>query len=297
MNREGGERRLNVAITRSRTEVARVLDAAPEQIDLARTRARGVQRPQAVPRLRRSRPVRDRRGDAVRPDRRLRLPFEKRGERPARRRRLAGPPAGGLLRLPDRSRRRRSRTAPGRYLLGIECDGANYHRAKTARDRDKLREGVLRGLGWSLHRIWSTDWWTNREREMEKMEAALGEREGRAERRTAWRECPPARLLPPPSPPPLPQLRPLAPRPPHSPSYEPYPGPRTPTHDRLLRQRRQPPDPRRDRGGGAEGRPPSASTSPRGAWPVCGALERMTSRVRDRITQLDSRRRACRARR
>ena len=63
--------------------------------------------------------------------------------------------------------------ASGRYLLGVECDGANYHRAKTARDRDKLREGVLRDLGWQLHRVWSTDWWTNPEGELAKIEAAL----------------------------------------------------------------------------------------------------------------------------
>lgn len=47
--------------------------------------------------------------------------------------------------------------APGCYLLDIECDGANYHRAKTAHDRDKLRDGILRDLGWELHRIRSTD--------------------------------------------------------------------------------------------------------------------------------------------
>jgi hypothetical protein len=63
--------------------------------------------------------------------------------------------------------------AAGRYLLGVECDGANYHRAKTARDRDKLREAVLRDLGWELHRIWSTDWWTNPGREIDKLDAAL----------------------------------------------------------------------------------------------------------------------------
>jgi hypothetical protein len=57
--------------------------------------------------------------------------------------------------------------------MGIECDGANYHRAKTARDRDKLREAVLRDLGWELHRVWSTDWWTNPEREIEKLREAL----------------------------------------------------------------------------------------------------------------------------
>jgi very-short-patch-repair endonuclease len=47
---------------------------------------------------------------------------------------------------------------PGRYILAIECDGATYHSAKSARDRDRLRQGVLEGLGWNVHRIWSTDW-------------------------------------------------------------------------------------------------------------------------------------------
>ncbi|MBW8486195.1 DUF3320 domain-containing protein [Actinomadura parmotrematis] len=51
---------------------------------------------------------------------------------------------------------------PGRFALGIECDGAMYHSSKTARDRDRLREEVLRGLGWELHRIWGTDWYRNR---------------------------------------------------------------------------------------------------------------------------------------
>jgi hypothetical protein len=64
---------------------------------------------------------------------------------------------------------------PGRYLLGVECDGANYHRAKTARDRDKLREEVLRNLGWSLHRVWSTDWWLDPAKEAQKVEDHLQE--------------------------------------------------------------------------------------------------------------------------
>ena len=62
---------------------------------------------------------------------------------------------------------------PGRYLLGIECDGATYHRSQTARDRDKLREMVLRQLGWEIHRVWSTDWWENPQREIEMVEKAL----------------------------------------------------------------------------------------------------------------------------
>jgi very-short-patch-repair endonuclease len=47
---------------------------------------------------------------------------------------------------------------PGRYVLGIECDGATYHSARSARDRDRLRQEVLQNLGWQIHRIWSTDW-------------------------------------------------------------------------------------------------------------------------------------------
>jgi very-short-patch-repair endonuclease len=48
--------------------------------------------------------------------------------------------------------------SPGRYLLGIECDGATYHSSPTARDRDRLRQSVLENLGWTIYRIWSTDW-------------------------------------------------------------------------------------------------------------------------------------------
>jgi very-short-patch-repair endonuclease len=50
---------------------------------------------------------------------------------------------------------------PGEFLMGIECDGATYHSAKSARDRDRLRQEVLENLGWEIRRIWSTDWFRN----------------------------------------------------------------------------------------------------------------------------------------
>ena len=46
----------------------------------------------------------------------------------------------------------------GRYVLGIECDGASYHSARTARERDRLRQDILESMGWRIYRIWSTDW-------------------------------------------------------------------------------------------------------------------------------------------
>ena len=51
--------------------------------------------------------------------------------------------------------------APGRYVCGIECDGAAYHSAATVRDRDRLRQHVLELRGWTIHRVWSTDWFKN----------------------------------------------------------------------------------------------------------------------------------------
>lgn len=56
---------------------------------------------------------------------------------------------------------------PYGYILGVECDGAAYHSSKSSRDRDRLRQEVLEGLGWRLHRIWSTDWFRNRGRAVE----------------------------------------------------------------------------------------------------------------------------------
>ena len=60
-----------------------------------------------------------------------------------------------------------------KYLLGVECDGATYHSQKSARDRDRLREEVLRNLGWDLYRIWSTNWFEDPRSEIEKLRNVL----------------------------------------------------------------------------------------------------------------------------
>lgn len=63
---------------------------------------------------------------------------------------------------------------PGDFLCGVECDGATYHSAATARDRDRVRAAILEGLGWKLVRVWSTEWWFNRERAAEELHQELG---------------------------------------------------------------------------------------------------------------------------
>ncbi len=173
LNRPGGERRLNVAVTRARHELRVFSTLRPEKIDLARTQALGVR------------------------DLKHFLEFAERGPRA-----LAETDSGSLggfdspfeesvatalgkkgwqvvtqvgvssFRIdlgvvdPD---------APGRYLAGVECDGATYHRSATARDRDKLREQVLRGLGWEILRVWSTDWWIDAEGTAQKIHERLEE--------------------------------------------------------------------------------------------------------------------------
>ncbi len=60
----------------------------------------------------------------------------------------------------------------GRYVLAIECDGASYHSSPTARDRDRLRQQQLENLGWKFHRIWSTDWFMRKDEEVTRALAA-----------------------------------------------------------------------------------------------------------------------------
>lgn len=68
----------------------------------------------------------------------------------------------------------------GVLALGIECDGATYHSAKAARDRDRLRQAQLEEIGWRICRIWSTDWFRDPEKQVAKVESALADavREG-----------------------------------------------------------------------------------------------------------------------
>jgi very-short-patch-repair endonuclease len=66
---------------------------------------------------------------------------------------------------------------PGRFLAGIECDGSTYYSAATARDRDRLRHKVLEDLGWKLIRIWSIDWYHNKETQIKRLLEFLSEQE------------------------------------------------------------------------------------------------------------------------
>jgi len=100
--------------------------------------------------------------------------------------------AGYRIDLAIRDPRDRSR-----YLLGVECDGASYHSARTARDRDLLRQEILRSQGWRLHRLWSTEWFRDRDKALQgvlrSVEVALQAPAGESPEASA-------RSIPPPKP-------------------------------------------------------------------------------------------------
>jgi len=60
-----------------------------------------------------------------------------------------------------------------KYDIGIECDGSAYHNTPEARDRDRLRQQALEGLGWKLHRVRSTAWFRNPAAELDRIEADI----------------------------------------------------------------------------------------------------------------------------
>jgi very-short-patch-repair endonuclease len=172
LNVQGGERRLNVAVTRAKQQVILVSSVHASDIDLSRVQSVGARMLRAyldyaergVAAL----------GSEISEDgtREADSPFEMAVEEALRSqgldvRRQVG--CGGFridLALVHPSER-------GQYVLGIECDGATYHSLATARERDRLRQEILEGLGWTICRVWSTDWIRNPESQIRRIMQAF----------------------------------------------------------------------------------------------------------------------------
>lgn len=173
LNREGGWRRLNVALSRAREEMMIFTSFDSSDIDLNRTSARAVRDlkhfiefaergPEAF-----AMAVEGSVGG-------YESPFEEAVAAELMNKGWEVVPQVGVSRFridlgivhPDQR---------GSYLAGVECDGATYHSSATARDRDKVRQEVLSGLGWELVRIWSTDWWYDKQNSLDKLHEQLSE--------------------------------------------------------------------------------------------------------------------------
>ncbi len=198
LNRQGGERRLNVAITRAREQVIVYSTLRADQIDLSRTQSL------AVKHLKAFLDYADRGPLAI--SQAIALPFD--GDAPLEKAIAAALLARGWrtelhvgcsgFRI-DLAVRGASHTnadvvsagvqpspspsLEGRgvkagdpaddFVLGILCDGPFYAAAQTARDRDRLRQSVLENLGWRLIRVWSGDWRFDPQRQVERIEQAI----------------------------------------------------------------------------------------------------------------------------
>jgi very-short-patch-repair endonuclease len=77
---------------------------------------------------------------------------------------------------------------PGTFFCGVECDGPHYRRAETVRDRDRLRRQVLEARGWTIHRVWSTDWFKDRPGQVERLLGLIAGTRQRAREEAAAEE-------------------------------------------------------------------------------------------------------------
>lgn len=165
---EGGERRLNVLISRARRRCVVYSSIRAEDIDLERASGRGVAALKTFLAFAET----NRLALADTSDRRQDSPFETAvqqslqalGHEVHAQVGLAGFFIDLAVVDPDQK---------GRYLLGIECDGSSYEASRSARDRDRLRQAVLEDHGWVLHRIWTADWFQRPTGEQQRVEQAL----------------------------------------------------------------------------------------------------------------------------
>ena len=173
LNREGGERRLNVAVTRAKDNVQLVSSIQYTDINLNSTGSEGVRLLRAYLDYAQNGEQALERTITVTDSDQFDSYFEQEVCDYLRDRGFAVDTQVGCsgykidlgLRKPDSSR----------YLMAIECDGAKYNSSKNARDRDSLRQRILENMGWKFYRIWSTDWYRNKTVEKERLLRAAKE--------------------------------------------------------------------------------------------------------------------------
>lgn len=166
---QGGERRLNVAVTRARRNIKLVSSILPSDIDLNRTESEGIRMLRSY------------------------IEFAMKGEVALASARSIAKPDEFVDTVADflRSKGYKISQFVGcsgykidiaveypsdvvqQFAAGIECDGFSYASARTTRDRDRLRGSVLKNMGWNMYRVWSAEWYKNPEIEGEKLIAFI----------------------------------------------------------------------------------------------------------------------------
>ena len=165
LNKSGGWKRLNVAVSRARSEMVVFTSMTADRIDLRRTKSKGVEALKDF------------------------LEFAEKGRLQEGPRDEFYQKNQGILehicrRIEEEGFRCQTGVGHSKfkidiavlnpyceeeYLLGIMLDGSSYAQSENTRDREVAQPGVLKGLGWKLYRVWTMDWWDNRDRELEKI--------------------------------------------------------------------------------------------------------------------------------
>ena len=176
LNKEGGWKRLNVAVSRARTEMVVFTAMTADMIDLKRTKSKGVEALK----------------DFLEFAQKGRLQGDYMENRMEKAQGIMAHicqavTAGGYQyqRAVGHSKFKVDIAVinpynPEEYLMGIILDGESYRQSQNTKDREVAQVSVLSGLGWELHRIWTMDWWDNREKELAKLMQRLGEKKEEA---------------------------------------------------------------------------------------------------------------------
>ena len=173
INREGGERRLNVAVTRAKYNVQLVSSMHYTELDLSGSKSVGARLLRDYLEYAEKGAIGIEKAESDNPFEKFDSEFTMEVCDFLRERGYAVDMQVGCssfkidlaVKRPDSSD----------YLLAVECDGDTYRLSKTTRDRDRLRQEILERMGWKFYRIWSTDWFRNKRLEKERLLAAVKE--------------------------------------------------------------------------------------------------------------------------
>lgn len=171
INREGGERRLNVAFTRAKYNIKLVSSMRGVDMDISGTKSEGVRllreyldfAENGQIALERTIESASAQGCASHFEAEVFDFLTQNGYAVDTQVGCSGYRIDLAVKRPDSSD----------YVLAIECDGASYHSSKNARDRDRLRQSVLENMGWKFYRIWSADWFKTPAEEKKRLLAAV----------------------------------------------------------------------------------------------------------------------------
>lgn len=167
LNRDGGERRLNVAVTRAKINIQLVSSIHHTDIDLSRTQSIGTKLLKEYLDFAENGALALERTLSINQYDNYDSEFEMEVCEFLRENGFSIDTQVGCSSFKIDLALKHPNTSD--YLLAIECDGASYHSSKCARDRDRLRQEILESMGWKFYRIWSTDWFRNKSIEKEKL--------------------------------------------------------------------------------------------------------------------------------